>query len=149
MFNNMSNMAGSDGGNISDKELIKRQESVIAAFASDFHTILFVDLDTNGIEVYQTNGDNDDWVFETAKLGFEEYKKRFSEKYIPLVERDQFMSDFSTKSITNKLEDDPIFYVDHNLLKRGKVFRYQTKVVLDPVCTSGNRILIGSHRTYN
>jgi len=135
-------------GAFSDKDLIRQQSSVIAAFASDFQSILFVDLDTDKIEVYQASGEHDNWIVSTAKQGFEEYKHRFADRFLLPEDREWFLREMAAETIKNKLEDEPVIYVDHYVLKHGEPLKYQTKVVLDPMESRGNKVLIGGHRIY-
>lgn len=135
-------------GAFSDKNLIRHQSSVIAAFASDFQSILFVDLDTDKIEVYQASGENDNWIVSTAKMGYEEYRNRFADRFLLPEDREWFLKEMSPESIKRKLEEEPVIYVDHYVLKHGEPLKYQTKVVLDPMETYGNKVLIGGHRIH-
>ncbi|MBR6003234.1 MAG: hypothetical protein IK068_00760 [Lachnospiraceae bacterium] len=133
---------------LADKELIKRQASVISAFVSDFNTILFVDLDDDSTEVYQTEGEDDGWVQAAAGRGFEEFKIRLCDKYILPSDRDWFMENISTENIKRHLDEEPVYCINHKVLMHGEPVDYQTKIVLDPMYAYGNKILFGGHRVY-
>lgn len=129
-------------------DIIKKQNSVIAAFAADFQSILFVDLDNDHIDVYQANGENDSWIMATAGKGYMEFRRRFSERFLFPEDYEWFMKETDPESIKERLSEDPVLYIDHRVISRGEPYYYQTIVVLDPMYSFGNRVLIGGHRVY-
>lgn len=130
------------------EDLVKKQNSVIAAFASEFQSILFVDLDSDGIEVYQANGDNDSWIVSTANKGYVEFRRRFAERFLFPEDREWFLNETDSENIKNRLMDDPVLYIDHRIISKGEPYFYQTIIVLDPMYSYGNRVLVGGHRVY-
>lgn len=133
---------------LADKELIKRQASVIAAFVSDFNSILFVDLDDDSVEVYEAQGEEDGWLQAATQRGFEEFKRRLCDKYILPNDRDWFMDKLSNDNIKKHLDEEPVYCINHKVLIRGETVDFQTKIVLDPMYAYGNKILYGGHRVY-
>ncbi len=130
------------------EELVKKQNSVITAFAADFDSILFVNLDADSIEVYQANGDDDSWIMSTASKGYMEFRRRFSERFLFEEDKEWFLRETEPLNVMNQLEEDPILYIDHRIISRGEPYYYQTIIVLDPMYSYGNRILIAGHRIY-
>lgn len=131
-----------------DRDIVKQQNSIITAFAADFHSILFVDLDRDTIDVYQAMGENDSWIMDTAEYGYEYYREKFAEKFIFSEDRDWFLAQTSPENIIRMLKDDPVFYIDHRIMKHGEPCPYQTQIVLDPMYSFGNKVLICGHSLY-
>lgn len=130
------------------EELVKKQNSVITAFASEFQSILFVDLDTDNIEVYQANGENDSWIVNTSNKGYVEFRRRFADRFLFPEDQEWFMKETDPENIKNRLMDDPVLYIDHRVISKGEPYFYQTIIVLDPMYSYGNRVLVGGHRIY-
>ena len=130
------------------EELVKKQKSVIAAFASEFQSILFVDLDTDYIEVYQANGDNDSWIVNTATKGYDEFRRRFASRFLFPEDQEWFIKETDSENIMTRLMEDPVLYIDHRIISKGEPYFYQTIIVLDPMYSYGNRVLVGGHRIY-
>lgn len=134
---------------VMDRDIVKQQNSIISAFASDYHSILFVDLDKDTVDVYQALGDNDTWIMDTAEYGFDYYRTKFAEKFICKEDIKWFLNQTTPQNIISMLKEDPVFYIDHRIISNGRQYPYQTKIVLDPFCSFGNRVLIGGHRIYD
>lgn len=145
------NIIGYDDDDIrtNDRDIVKQQNSVITAFASDYNSILFVDLDNDEIDVYQAIGDNDAWIINAAQRGYNSYRERFAERFLYPEDKAWFLEQTTRENIISRLNEDPVFYIDHKIMKRGQPVSYQTKIVLDPMWASGNRILIGGHRIFD
>ncbi|MCR4679838.1 MAG: TetR family transcriptional regulator [Lachnospiraceae bacterium] len=133
---------------VKDKEdaIIKRQNSVIATFASDFDSILFVDLDTGKMDVYQANGANDQWIIDSARKGYNEYRKNFAKTFLFPEDAEWFLKETEPQSIMNRFDEDPVLFIDHRVNYKGRTVFYQTIIALDPMYSYGNRILIGGHK---
>ena len=129
-----------------DESVIKRQNSVIATFASDFDSILFVDLDTGKMDVYQASGASDQWIIESARGGYNEYRRRFAETFLFPEDVDWFLKETEPQSIMNRFDEDPVLFIDHRVNFRGRTVFYQTIIALDPMYSFGNKILIGGHK---
>ncbi|MBR5762300.1 MAG: TetR family transcriptional regulator [Lachnospiraceae bacterium] len=126
--------------------IIKRQNSVIATFASDFDSILFVDLDTGKMDVYQANGANDQWIMDSAGKGYNEYRKNFAKTFLFPEDAEWFLKETEPQSIMNRFDEDPVLFIDHRVNYKGRTVFYQTIIALDPMYSYGNRILIGGHK---
>jgi len=100
------------------------------------------------MEVYYASGEQDNWIVSTAKQGYEEYRRRFTDRFIPLEDRDWYLKQVSPEIIKERLLEDPVYLIDHKAIKHGEVVSYLTKIVLDPMCSVGNRVLIGGRRIY-
>lgn len=138
-------------GDVSDRKssseaIIQKQNSVITAFASDFDSILFADLDTGKMEVYQANGPSDRWIIEMAAKGYDEYRKGFAEIFLFPEDAEWFLTETDTENILRRFDEDPVLYIDHRVISRGRPFFYQTIISLDPYAVHENRILIGGHK---
>ena len=130
----------------SEEAVIKRQNSVIATFASDFDSILFVDLDTGKMDVYQASGASDQWIIDSAKRGYDSYRENFAKTFLYPEDAEWFLKETSPRSIMNRFDEDPVLFIDHRVNFRGKTVFYQTIIALDPMYSYGNRILIGGHK---
>ena len=125
---------------------IKKQKSVIATLASDFDSILFADLDTGKMEVYQANGPSDRWISEMAAKGYDAYRRGFAEIFLFPEDVEWFLTETSVENILRRFDEDPVLYIDHRVISRGRPFFYQTIISLDPYAVHENRILIGGHK---
>lgn len=132
-----------DNDFMTDKALIKQQNSIIAAFASDYQGILFVDLDTDKIDVYHACGEYDNWILNMATRGFEEYKRKFLERFVFAEDKELFKQELDSERLKEKLEEEPVIYVDFRVLKDGEPVKYRAQIAIDPMYSFGNRILIG------
>lgn len=126
--------------------LIRKQNSVITTFASDFDSILFVDLDTGKMEVYQANGPIDRWIVEMAAKGYDEYRKGFADIFLYPEDAEWFLTETEASNILKRFDEDPVLYIDHRVISRGRPFFYQTIIALDPYSAHDNKILIGGHK---
>ncbi len=126
--------------------LIKKQNSVITTFASDFDSILFADLDTGKMEVYQANGPSDRWIAEMAAKGYDEYRKGFADIFLYPEDVEWFLTETESSNILKRFDEDPVLYIDHRVISRGRPFFYQTIIALDPYSAHDNKILIGGHK---
>ena len=125
---------------------IKKQKSVIATLASDYDSILFADLDTGKMEVYQANGPCDRWIIEMAGKGYDEYRKGFAEIFLYPEDAEWFLTETSADNILKRLDEDPVLYIDHRVISKGRPFFYQTIISLDPYAVHENRVLISGHK---
>ena len=126
--------------------LIRKQNSIITTFASDFDSILFADLDTGKMEVYQANGPSDRWIVEMAAKGYDEYRKGFADIFLYPEDAEWFLTETEASNILKRFDDDPVLYIDHRVISRGRPFFYQTVIALDPYSAHDNKILIGGHK---
>ena len=126
--------------------LIKKQNSVIATFASDYDCILFADLDTGKLEVYQTGGNADRWIVETAARGYEEFRKGFAENFLYPEDVEWFLKETAPEIILKRFDEDPVLYIDHRVIIRERPYFYQTIISLDPYAVHENRILVGGRK---
>ena len=135
-----------DDDKADSEAMLMKQNSIIAAFASDFDSILFADLDTGKMEVYQANGSSDQWIVETAAKGYDAYRKSFAEVFLYPEDADWFLTETATENIMKRFDEDPVLYIDHRVISRGRPYFYQTIISLDPYAVHENRILIGGHK---
>lgn len=128
------------------EEIVKKQNSIIATFVSDYQSILFVDLDTKTVSVYQTNGDDDVAIKKAASRGYGELRRSFAEEYLYPEDVEWFLKETDPINIIDRLMDDPVLYIEHRIRYNGKPCFYQTVIALDPLYSTGNKIVMGGHR---
>lgn len=127
----------------------KRMNAIIEAFLGEYNSIIFADLDTGTMDVYQAVGENDNWIGNVAKRGYDEYRENFCDKFIFPEDREWFLKETERKNVISKLEKDPVLYIDHRIVKHGLPVSYQTIIVIDPTASRGNKVIIGGTRTYD
>lgn len=132
-----------------EPDIVKQQSSVIAAFAPDIQKIFFADLDENSAALYRSGDSDELWLEEAAACGFEEFRKILCDKYIYQEDRDKFLKETNPKNIVSRLTEDPVFYLTFRVIGKDNPVYYQLRVVLDPMYSYGNKILIGCQRLYN
>lgn len=128
------------------EEIVKKQNSVIETFVADYQSILFVDLDTKEVEVFKTNGDDENAIKAAARKGYGELRRKFAESYLFPEDVDWFMQETDPENIIDKLMEDPVLYIEHRILINSKPYFYQTVISLDPGYNYGNKIIMGGHR---
>lgn len=121
------------------------KEKDIMTFSSDFHSIFAVDFSTGHMETVQAEGENKNWIRETAKKDYENYRRSFTEKFILPEDREWFLGETETETVLMKLAADEVYYINHRILKNGVVHYYQTKFTRDPHSDLPNRVLLGGH----
>lgn len=133
------------GGEIGLQNKIRKCESIIENFSSDFINIMRVDCSSGEMEVISANTADASWVRETASHGMEEYVKRFAERYIRKEDYDYFLSAFDVNSILQRLRPGKPVFVDYIISRNGKSLFYETKIVLDSMSAGLPVVLVGTH----
>lgn len=132
-----------------NSDATRRMSAIIEAFLGEYNSIIFADLDTGSMDVYQAVGENDNWIGSMARRGYDEYRENVCDKFIFPEDREWFLKETDRKNVLSKLEKDPVLYIDHRIIKHGMPVSYQTVIVIDPTASRGNKVIIGGTRTYD
>ena len=126
-------------------QTLTEQDRDIMAFSRDFHSILSVDLGTGHMETYQASGQNAEWIRNTAKKKYDEYRQAFVEKFILPEDRAWFLRETEKNVVLDQLKRDGVYYINHRILRNGAIHYYQTKFASDTKSGNPNRVLLGGH----
>ena len=85
-----------------------REKNMIAALASDYHNVYYVDLETDTGICYRSDPDHDDSIPEGEEFVFSEWFTQYAEKNVTEEYREEFKNLIKPERIREELEKEPV-----------------------------------------
>lgn len=128
-----------------NKNKINTQKSVIETFSSDFHSLLYVNLETEEVLVFGASGSQKEWIKYNATLGYSKLLTNFIQEFIHSEDKKRYSEQASIEYIREEIKTKDYFFINFRLDMGNRVLPYQIKIVADRSNSKVTNVLIGGH----
>lgn len=128
-----------------NRKKINTQKSVIETFSSDFHSLLYVNLETQEVQAFGARGPQKEWIKYNATLGYTKMQTNFIQQFVFLEDKKRYSEQSSLEYIRQEIKEKDTFFINFRVDLGNRVIPYQIKIVADKFNSKVCNVLIGGH----